>query len=277
MSATGLFRIAWRQIWQKPGILVMAFWYLFITSLFQLFVLSRLGTSLPSSLQHFSLQNMVAPHFPHIAAGVVAKVALVYLTLVLIILPFVMGGLYGGAAEAARGKEPLTGLFGFFKFGGHNFWRTFTLVVMAFIGFVVLFLILMAVSLLLSLAGRVIPAIAPVFSVIALIVLIGLMMLWFATLLYWVGAVFYGEVSPGEGLKEALGWIRKHWSFGLRFVLLEAALLIIFVLAMSLLAQIPLLGGLLALIASGIMLAWIAYQAMFLYRESIRSDIKPPV
>jgi hypothetical protein len=255
----------------------MAFWYLIITSLFQLFVLSRLGASLPSSLTHLGLQNVASPHLPHIAPGVLAKVVLVYLTLGLIILPFVIGGLYGGAAEAVRGQEPLAGLFSFFKFGRHNFWRTFTLVVMAFIGFIILFLILMAVSLLLSLAGRAIPAIAPVFSVIALIVLIGLMMLWFATLLYWVGAVFYGQVTPGEGLKEALRWIQKHWPFGLRFVLLEAALLIIFMLVMLLVAQIPLLGGLLALIVSGIMLAWIAYQAMFLYRESIRNDIKPPV
>lgn len=277
MSATGLFRMAWRQIWLKPGILVMSFWYLFITSLFQLFVLSRLASVLPPSLTHLTMQTMLSPHFGHVSPNVLFKVGLVYLTLVLIVLPFVMGGLYGGAAEAARENAPLTGLFGFFKFGGRNFWRTFTLVVLAALGFMVVFLILMAVSFLLSLGSRAIPSIAPVFNIIAMVVLIGVMMMWFATVLYWVGAVFYGQVSPVAGLGEALKWIIGHWSFGLRFVLLEAALLAAFLVAMALLSNIPLLGGVLALVGSGIMLAWIAYQAMFLYRESIRHDIQPPI
>lgn len=255
----------------------MAFWYLFITSLFQLFVLSRLGSALPSSFTHLNLQSFTAPAIPHLAAAVWVKLALVYLTLALIVFPFVMGGLYGAAAAAAKNNESLLGFLRFFKFGTTNFWRAFVLVVMAILGFIVLFLVLWAITFLLSLVGSAIPIVASLFSIVALVILIGALMLWFALLLYWVGAVFYGEVSPAAGFREALVWIRRHWGFGLRFILLELLVLVVFLLVMTLLSAIPIIGGIAALVGSGIMLSWAAYQAMFLYREGVRHDMAPPL
>lgn len=277
MSATGLFRMAWRQVWQKPGILVMAFWYLFITSLFQLFVLSRLGSALPQSFTHLNLHSLTATTIPHLKAALWVKIALVYLTLALIVFPFVMGGLYGAAAASTKNNESLIGLLRFFKFGAANFWRAFLLVVMAIAGFIVLFLVLWAITLVLSLISSAIPILASLLSIVALVLLIGVLMLWFALLLYWVGAVFYGEVSPVAGLGESLAWVRRHWGFALRFVLLEVAVLAVFLLVMTLLTAIPIVGGIAALVGSGIMLSWSAYQAMFLYREGVRHDIQPPL
>ncbi len=269
--------MAWRQVWQKPGILVMAFWYLFITSLFQLFVLSRLGSSLPQSFTHLNLQSFTATAIPHLKPAIWVKIALVYLTLALIVFPFVMGGLYGAAAASLKDNDTLLGLLRFFKFGVKNFWRAFLLVVMAIVGFIVLFLVLWAITFVLSLIGAAIPILGSLLSIVALVFLIGVLMLWFALLLYWVGAAFYGEMGPREGFGEALSWVRRHWGFALRFVLLEFAVLVVFLLVMTLLSAIPLIGGIAVLVGSGIMLSWTAYQAMFLYREGVRHDIQPPL
>ncbi len=255
----------------------MAFWYLFITALFQLFVLSRLGSALPQSFTHPNLQTFAVPALPHLKAAIWVKIALVYLTLILIVFPFVMGGLYGAAAAALKNNESLRGLLQFFKFGAKNFWRAFLLVVMAIVGFVLLFVGLWVMTFLLSLLGSAVPTVASFLSIVALVILIGFLMLWFALVLYWVGAVFYGEMPPLAGFGEALVWVRRHWVFGLRFILLEVAVFVVFLLVMTLLSAIPVMGGIIALVGSGIMLSWAAYQAMFLYRESVRHDIQPPL
>lgn len=264
----GLLRDSWVALWRGNrggGILTMAFWYTLITTLYEYLVASRLGHSLPQSLTRLVRHPGVVT-LPHLAAPLVVKLILVYLTFLIIILPFTIGGLYGGVAEVIHGKPQFLGFLAFFRFGYRNFWRAWTQILLALCYAVVLFAVLFG---LIAGLGALVPK-SSVMAVIAVIIIVA-GLLWLAgTLMYWFGQTFSTDVPPLKGWFASLGRaarnpLRMYGQIILLVVTLMVALMVLTFLANT----IPFVGEILLVLVLGMMApAFVAIYAILSYQHA---------
>ena len=265
-----LIRDAWTELWRGNrggGVLTLAFWYTVVVTLYQYFVASRLGPSLPHGLVSLVNRPGTLTTLPHLSASLWLKIILVYLTFVVIILPYTVGGLYGGIATVIRERPQFMGFFAFFRYGYLNFWRALGQIVAAVLYGGIVLALMMGIFAGLSAIG----ANNAVVSVAALIVGAVIALWLVATLLYWFGRTFGGENSCVEGFVPTLRWGFSHLGqlYGQTLVLLVVLLAALYVVA--LLARIiPVFGPALLVLAVGMVApAFLAIYAILLFQQSV--------
>lgn len=261
-----LIRDAWVELWQRNrggGLLTLAFWYTLIVTLYQYLVASRLGPSLPKSLTALTTHPTATAVLPHLSSGLWLKLILVYLTFLVIILPFTLGGLYGGIATAIRERPEFTGFLSFFRFAYNNFWRALSQILLAVLYAIVVFAVVvgLAVGIALIAGNSPISAIAPVVLVIAaLLWLIG-------TMLYWFGMTFSSDIAPARGWFLALRWGAGHLGALTSSSISLVLVLLVALTVMSLLVKaLALIGTVLFVLVMGMVApAFVAVFAVLLY------------
>ena len=258
----------WRELWRVNrggGLLTLAFWYTLITSLYQYLVASRLGPSLPKSLIQMVANPGAQAVMPHLSAALWLKLALVYLTFLIIIIPFGVGGLYGGIAWALKENPRYTGFLAFFRFGYQNFWRALEQILLAILCGLVAFGVITALIAALS-------AFSPspsVLSAVAVFVAFGVMLWMIGTLLYWFVRTFATQDSPARGFKPAFKWSVTHLGslyaniFPLMGLIFAAVLVTLFLARV-----IPVLGAVLLVLVLGMVApAFMGVYALELYQQ----------
>lgn len=272
LSATGILRIAWRELWDRThagGILLLAFWYSLITSLYQHLVASRIGPLLPQQMKTYNPFSGHPMAIPPLAPGLITKLVLVYLTLILVISPFAMAGLYSGTAAALGRGDVSPGFFAFFRYAAHHFWKTLGFIVLG----ILTALVLMLVAFVLLVTGSQLG----VLSIVPMLVLMGIVFLWLGFIWYWLGSIFYGQLPVVQGMMEAFRWVGRHLFFTLRFVVLTVGLLIVVGVFLLLVMAVPIIGPVTALAVGGMILpAFIAAVSCIFYREGLRFVMTPP-
>lgn len=263
-----LVRSSWLELWRRNrsgGILTLAFWYTLITTLYQYLVAARLGPDLPKELTRLINHPAVIRVMPHLAPALWVKLGLVYATFLLVILPFAVGGLYGGVASAIRDTPDRTSFVAFFKYGYRNFWRALAQVVLAVIYAAIVVGIVTGLFLALSAVG---PG-GPVAGIIAVIVGAAGMLWLVGTALYWFGQTFASSVSPVHGWPLIIRWGARHVGRLMSSTILLVAALLVTLFVTTLLASlIPVLGEVVLVLVLGmIMPAYLATYAVVLYQQ----------
>ena len=253
MSATGLVATTWQEVRKRPGTVVFSFWYLFIVVIFEYFSLSHLGPGFSSWVSRLTTTGVI----PGLHGSLAVKLALVYLTFVLIVFPFSVAGLGGGVAAALCGKDTLNSLFSFFRHAVSNFWTSLGLIVSALVASVIVYL---AIVVLLNLGS-----LDLVLAVVARLVALAVAVYWFALLFYWAGAVFAGAEPSLVGLRHALQWVIHNPWLALRVTVLVLVLMMVAAVIFAVVSQLPLFGSIISMIGSGIVLTLVATFAMLLY------------
>ena len=268
LSGFGLIRVAWRELWNRAQvslILLAGFWYSLTTGVYQSFVASRLGPALPSALKTTNpLQPSTAytSAVQHLPPTLLIRLVLVYATLILIVSPFALAGLYGGVGGTLSGRGH-SGPVVFFRYAYVGFWRGLSVV-------------LATLAIMTVMAGIVVgtliatASLGPISSIIIVIMVLFFIVLLLSFLLYWLGAIFYGDESTVQGLRHAVGWIFHHLWFTVRFGLLLLGLLITVSVLLVVLLLIPVLGALVVAVAGGMVVpAYMAVLASVYYRSAI--------
>lgn len=262
-----LMRDAWQELWQRNrggGLLTLAFWYTVLTAVYQYLVTSRLGPYLPAKLKNFISHPGAVTAFPHIPTDLWVKLILVYLTFLLIVLPYAVGGLYGGIAAAMRDRPQFTGFLAFFRFGYMNFWKALGQIVLAILYAMAAAAVLIGVfSLLAALGGGTAAGAAAV--IVAVVVT-----LWMVgTLLFWFGFTFSTGEPPTRGLGLALRWGLTHAGQLMTRIILLVGLLLAVLVVLTLISGIPVIGPILMVLSLGMVLpAFMAVYAILFYQES---------
>lgn len=254
MSATGLLKTAWSEAFKRPGMLVLAFWYLFIAVFFEYFTLTHLGAGFSAWMRQVALHGAIG----RLPSGLGLKLELTGLTFFLIILPFTWGGLYGGVATALKSDAPAVGLFFFFRQAVRHFWMSLGLITAALVATLILSIpayLLLVVS-----------STSIVFGIVIRLILLIAALEWLSAILFWQGAAYLGETPVLAALWQALRWLWHDLWFAFRLMVLLIGLFVAAVLVLEVLAVIPGLGPLLSLVASGIINTVLATFAMVLYR-----------
>src|SRR5579875_2159698 len=126
MSATGLVRRAWELLWQNPAVFNLVFWSLVVSLLTDVVLQTRLAGDLPPALAHPSLMQGTRAFLFKFPPGGALKLGLFLATVLLIVTPFRLAGLYGGAMLLLRNRGPSVGQgLLFFRVGWAMFWRGF--------------------------------------------------------------------------------------------------------------------------------------------------------
>ncbi|MBX5466055.1 MAG: hypothetical protein K6U14_00985 [Firmicutes bacterium] len=277
MSARGLLRMAWRELWQRPGLLLLAFWNVLLTSLVEYFFMSRLGPQIQPWLTRIGSSGSGLSGLWAMPSTLWVKIGLVNLTMLLIVLPFTLGGLYGGVSAALGHGDRLQGFFRFFHFAVENFWRSLAVMVGMLVVAGVIGLLAGAIALGLGLLAQS-AAVSTLLAILAVALTLGLAFLALALVLYWLGAVYYGRTGVARALGAAIGWLRHDWWLGLRVALMLFFGVILPALVVNGLATlVPVLGGLVSLVAEGVVMGMLATVAVLLNREVDRHQILPPL
>ena len=276
LSATNILRHAWRHLLRKPGNLVLSFWYLFILFVFELVATRGLGSGFQQWLRTFNPSKITAVStFPPLPHGVLLKLVLTYLTMVLIIFPFVVGALYGGVADSLKTGNTSSGLFAFFRYGGRLFWESMGLIVGIVVGTAVMLFIGIAINVLLTLLGQHAGALGVITGIAAALITLALMFLWFAVVLYWLGAVYFGRQRVLPSLGEAVKWVWHHKGDSFRLLLLTALIVVIATIFFTLFSLVPIIGQFFAIMLYAGVLTLVAMESNIFYREATRRDIPP--
>ncbi|WP_053960020.1 hypothetical protein [Sulfobacillus thermosulfidooxidans] len=275
MSATNILRHAWRHLLRKPGNLVLSFWYLFILFFFQLFAMRGLGSGFQNWLKALNPSKMTMTNLPPLPHGVALKLALTYLTMILIVFPFVIGALYGGVADSLKTANNQVGLFAFFRYGSRLFWESMGLFVGIVVGTTIMLGVGIAINLLFTLLGGHSQVLGVITSVVAAIITLTIMFLWFAVVLFWLGAVYFGGERIWPAFTEALQWVWHHKAESLRLLLLTAVIVLVATIFFSLFSLVPIIGQFFAIMLYAGVLTLIAIEANVFYREATRHDMPP--
>lgn len=263
-----LVRGSWLELWRRNrggGILTLAFWYTLVTTLYQYLVAARLRPAMPKSVLHILAHPTATAVIPHLSASLLTKMGLFYLTFLVVVFPFALGGLYGGVSSAIREAPEYTSFLAFFRFGYRNFWRALTQVVLGLVYVAVIIAILAGVFLALSaitVGGALAGVVAVIVGAVGILWLVG-------TTLYWFGQTFATAESPGRGWLTSLRWGMTHMGRLMSSTILLAGLIIVVLYLSSLLATvIPVLGEVLLVLVVGMVLpAYIATYAILLYQQ----------
>lgn len=242
---------------------MMAFWYTMLTTFYQYLVISRLGPSFPKSLTTFLSHPGAAQALPHLGSALLFKLGLVYLTFLVIVLPFALGGLYGGIVEALKKRPEFTPILAFFRFGYREFWHALAQVVLTVLYVAAIFLILL---LLYGALGTLGTLGAALFIVLFLAVMVWTM----GTVLFWFGHTFETGRSASAGFVPAIRWAAGHLARLYTEVLLLLGLLLAALFVIELLTAVPLIGVLVLIIGEGMILpAFLAIYAILMYRQAL--------
>lgn len=244
--------------------MTLAFWYTIITTIYQYLVASRIGPALPKSVTNFLTHPGSVAAFPPLSSSLIAKLVLVYLTFLLIILPYAVGGLYGGIASALETQPKFSGFFSFFRFGYINFWRSLTQIVLAFL--YILIVIGIAVGIIMGVSL----ALGSVSGAVAIIIMIAAVFWLASTLLYWFGFTFSTQEMPIHGLLLAMRWSSTHVGLLLARIFVLLVLLFATMLVVTLIALgIPIIGEIIEVLVVGMVLpAFLATYAVLFFQES---------
>jgi xanthosine utilization system XapX-like protein len=263
-----LVRGSWLELWRRNrggGILTLAFWYTLVTTLYWYLVAVRLRPELPQSFLRMVAHPSAAAVMPHFSATLLTKLGLFYLTFLVVILPFSVGGLYGGVASAIRETPEYTSFLAFFRYGYLNFWRALTQVVLGLVYAALVIGVLVGIFLALSAvaAGGPIPGIvAVIVGAVGILWLVG-------TALYWFGQTFASQVAPARGWLTSVRWGLDHAGRLMSSTILLVGLLIAGFYVTSLMAAfIPVLGEVLLVLVVGMVIpAYLATYAVLLYQQ----------
>lgn len=270
MSATSMIRTVWYHVWHTPNVWMLAFWYAFITSMYQQLVATKLVAGLPASWKNVTVLHM--PSLATLPHGTIIKLVLVYLTFLLIISPLTFAGLYGGVADALQGTSS-RGMLMFFKYAFKNFWKTLAFILLALLSLVIFYGIIVLIRIGILLLSHQVAALGSILGITFLIFMVAFIFLWLFTLFLWLGAIFSGQETIWGALATSVKWVRLHAVFAFRMILLVIGLGLVFILAVRFILAIPLVGMLLAIWASMFIPLFLAMFANLVYREGLRHDI----
>lgn len=255
MSATGLVSRVWLEARRRPNMVILAFWYLFIVVVFEYFSLSHLGPAFSTWVSRLTSTGTIGA----INEPLVLKLVLVYLTFILIVFPFSLGGLCAGIASAVQSDHLIPGLLAYFRYAFVSFWGSLGFVASATVGSVIIYVVLV---LLLNVGSFDLVA-AIILRLLALVVIVW----WLAVVAYWCGSIYGGGEPVLWALVHGILWVVKNPWFGFRLMALVLGILIVAVLVFAFLSQIPLLGPILSMLASGVIVTLVTTFAMVLYRD----------
>ncbi len=241
---------------------MMAFWYTMLTTFYQYLVISRLGPSFPKSLTTFLTHPGTAHALPHLSSALLFKLGLVYLTFLVIILPFAVGGLYGGIAEALKKRPEFTPILAFFRFGYREFWHALAQVVLTLLYVAAIFVMLLSLYAVLGILGT-------LGAVIFMVLFLAVMVWTMGTVLFWFGHTFETGHSAARGFIPAIRWAARHLGRLYTEVLLLLGLLLAALIVINILTSVPLIGVLVLIIGEGMILpAFLAIYAILMYRQA---------
>ena len=262
MSATGLVRRAWQLLWQNPAVFNLVFWSLILSLLTDLVLQTRLAADLPPALSHPSFTSSAKALSFKFPPGGAVKLGLFLATLLLIVTPFRLAGLYGGAFLLLRKPGPSIGQWLlFFRVGFVMFWRGFAATLAGVGAAVVLILLLLGLGVLGSLLGAL--------GSLLLIPWI-LVVLWAISLaLMGLGAIMANEGSSEDAIRFALKWGWSHRGPGLLLGLLLVGLLLGSLLVLLFFARIPLLGSIILLLGLWVISGFLTVLPAALYETAV--------
>ncbi|PSR27413.1 MAG: hypothetical protein C7B43_11765 [Sulfobacillus benefaciens] len=276
MSATNILRHAWRHLVRNPGNLVLSFWYLFILFLFQLVAIRGLGSGFQQWLKALNPSKITVSSIPSLPHGLALKLTLTYLTMMLVVFPFVVGALYGGVADNLQtGSNTSVGLFAFFRYGFRLFWESLGLLVGIIVGTAVMLAVALLVNFLLAFLGQHALVLRVIMGIVSVLITLTLMFWWFAAVLYWMGAVYFGRQPVLQSLGRGLSWVWRHKGESLRLTGLTALLVLAATVLFSLFGLVPIIGQFFAIVLYAGVLTLIAIESNIFYREATRHDIPP--
>jgi hypothetical protein len=261
MSSSGLVRRAWELLWRNPSIFNLVFWSLILSLAVDLVFQSRLSHYLPPAFLHPRLGMTAGQLALHLPPGGAVRLGLFMATLLLIVTPYRLAGLYGGAGQLIRKRGVTVGYWLlFFEAGWRLFWRGLT----ATLGALALALVLVLLALGLSLLGTV----AGAFGLLLLIPWVVLFVWSIGFALMGLGAVMANDRPVQEAISFSWAWARVHWQQALRLGLLLGGLFLAAMLVLLLLAGIPVLGSILGLLGLWLLNAVVAVLPTVLYDEA---------
>jgi len=259
LSTVGVLRLSWSQLWQRPTIFNLVFWNLLISLVVVSVYTARLAHYLPPALTNTSKLLSGAPVSLALAPGAVLRLGLFLATVLLIVTPYRVAGLYGGVAELLMGKGQRSWLY-FFGVGRRLFWHGLAITLAG--AALVLVLVLLGIA-----AGFLggVPGVGELVLLIWLAVVV-----WSVTLAFrGLGAMAAAESHAGAAIVASLRWAAARPGFCLGFGLAFGVMMLLAFFVVASLASVPLLGPLFAFAGLWVMTGMLAVVPTVLYRLSL--------
>ncbi len=248
--------MAWRRLWRTPPVFNLVFWDLLISLVVVSVYTARLAHDLPKSLTNPAhlLSGQAAPLT--LAPGALLRLGLFLATVLLIVTPFRVAGLYGGAAESLGGEGRRSFLY-FFSVGRRLFWRGLVITGAG----VALLLVVVLLGVGASLVGGV-PVLGPLALAVWVLAILAAVTIAFRGL----GALAAANTGAWAAIQDALRWCQQHGGPTLGFGLLTGLLLLAAFWIVAQLAFVPVLGPILAFGGLWVMTGMLAVLPTVLYR-----------
>ena len=261
MNATGLVRRAWQLLWQNPAIFNLVFWSLILSLLTDLVLQTRLSSDLPPALAHPSFTGNPRAFNFRFPPGGALKLGLFLSTVLLIVTPFRLAGVYGGAFQILRSPRPSFGQWLlFFRVGWQMFWRGFAATLAGVAALVLLILLFLGLGLLGSVLGAL--------GSLLLIPWIAVMLWAISLALMGLGAIMANDRPTRDAIRFAVGWGWAHRGPGLLLGLLLVGLMLASLLVLVALARIPLLGSIILLLGLWVISGFLTVLPAALYESA---------
>lgn len=224
---------------------------------------ARLLPDLPKSLSNPANLLSGHPAAVTLAPAVVVRLALFLATVLLIVTPFRIAGLYGGAAEMVVARDGRRRFFYFFSVARRLFWRGLAITAAG--------ILLVAAVVLVGLGASLVGGV-PVLGALAVAV-------WLLSLIAAVTVGFrgLGGLAAANGgawaaIVEALTWCRQHVGTTLGFGFTVGLALLASFWIVVVVASTPVLGPVLAFFGLWIITGMLAVMPTVLYRVTIDED-----
>jgi hypothetical protein len=256
-SAFGIIRLAWQKLWASPPVFNLVMWDLLISVAVVSVYSARLASYVPKAITNPT--DLLNRHTNLVLApGVALRLGLFLATVLLIVTPLRVAGLYGGAAEAVDGDRRRPWLY-FFAVGRRMFWRGLVITLLG----AGLAVVLVALGVGASLLGGPIAL-----SALALLVWLALVLVAVTLALRGLGELASGDHGVAESVRAVLAWGWEHVAFCLGFGLLVAVLMFATLLVLDALATVALLGALMAFAGLWVVTGMLAVIPTVLYRTT---------
>ncbi len=233
----------------------LVFWDLLISLVVVSVYTARLARDLPKSLTNPAhlLSGQAVPLT--LAPGALWRLGLFLATVLLIVTPFRVAGLYGGAAESLAGHGRRSFIY-FFSVGRRLFWRGLTITGAG----VALLLVVILLGMGASLLGGV-PVLGPLALAVWVLVILAAVTVAFRGL----GALASAHTGAWAAIQDALGWCRHHVGPTLGFGLSAGFFLLAAFWVVAQLVFVPVLGPILAFAGLWVMTGMLAVVPTVLY------------
>ncbi|MCY0881337.1 MAG: hypothetical protein OWS74_05015, partial [Firmicutes bacterium] len=216
MSVKSILAESGQLLKKRSGAVLLAFWYLFITSLFEFAAIRGMGPQLPHWIKLMEARGPSA--LSSVPQGATLTLSLAYASMLLIIIPFSLGGVYGGIAAAVKSSDSLTSLFAFFRYGWRWFWQSLAVVVLAVISALLGMVILMGISTAFGVLAKNTTALDLPLIVLDMAITLWAVLTWGAIIVSWLGRVYYAEEPVWRSFFSSIGWVFHHYRGMMRFV-----------------------------------------------------------